>query len=218
MDSAFTVAFNPRYEQLLLASRDATEAGIKALGVDVRVCDIGSIISEVMQSYEVELDNKKIPIKAVSNLNGHSIDRFTIHAGLTIPNINNNDKTRITADTFYAIETFATTGKGYVTNGPNCSHYIYTGEGKPVRNENNKLVLDKVKKEFKNLPFCPRYVDTITDLKNGSLAAVRTLSLLKHFEPYPPLYDNAGSYVAQFEHTIYLSENEKEVLTRGDDY
>ncbi|KAM0686990.1 Methionine aminopeptidase 2 [Conglomerata obtusa] len=218
MDSAFTVAFNPRYENLLLASQEATEAGIKALGVDVRVCDIGAVISEVMQSYEIEIDGKNCPIKAVTNLNGHSIDRYTIHAGITIPNINNGDKTKIKEDTFYAIETFATTGKGYVTNGPNCSHYMMEGSGKPVKNENNLKVLEVVKKEFKSLPFCPRYIDTFVTLKNSSVPAVKTLSLLKHFEAYPPLYDNAGSYVAQFEHTIYLSENEKEILTRGEDY
>lgn len=219
MDSAFTVAFNPRYENLLLASKEATEAGIKALGVDVRVCDIGRIISEVMSSFEIEIDGKVLPVKAVENLNGHSIERFKIHAGISIPNINNNDHTRIVEEAFYAVETFATTGKGFVRNGPNCSHYIYDPDNaKPVRNETNKKVLDVVKKNFKTLPFCPRYVDKYIDLKNSSLAAVKTLSLLKNFEPYPPLHDNSGSYVAQYEHTVYVTENGKEILTKGDDY
>lgn len=35
---------------------------------------------------------------------------------------------------------------------------------------------------------------------------------------YPPLVDNIGSHVAQFEHTIYLRPSCKEVLSRGDDY
>ncbi|KAM0676905.1 Methionine aminopeptidase 2 [Binucleata daphniae] len=218
MDSAFTVAFNPRYENLLKASKEATEAGIKCLGVDVRVCDIGKVISEVMECYEVEIDGKTLPVKAISNLNGHSIDQYKVHAGITIPNINNGDKTRIQEDSFYAVETFATTGKGYVVNGPNCSHYILEECDKPIRNENSKLVLNTVKKKLKTLPFCARYIDKMVTLKNGSLPAVRTLSLLKHFDPYPPLYDNTGSYSAQFEHTIYLSETEKEVLTRGEDY
>lgn len=220
MDSAFTVAFDPKYENLLLASREATEAGIKAMGVDVRVCDIGQVISEVMGSYEVTIDGKTIPVRPVENLNGHSIEQYNIHAGITIPNVRNNDHTRIVGNSFYAIETFATTGKGYVRNGPNCSHYIYTPDsGKPVRNENNKKVLDAVKLNIGSLPFCPRYVDRFVTTKSGSsLGAVRTLSLLKNFEAYPPLYDSSGSYVAQFEHTIYLTEFGKEILTRGDDY
>lgn len=37
-------------------------------------------------------------------------------------------------------------------------------------------------------------------------------------DPYPPLVDAKGSYVAQFEHTIYLHPTRKEVLSKGDDY
>lgn len=220
MDSAFTVAFNSRYENLLLASKEATEAGIKAMGIDVRVCDIGRIISEVMSGYEIEIDGKTLPIRAVENLNGHSIDQYRIHSGISIPNVQNNDHEKIVGNSFYAIETFATTGKGYVRNGPNCSHYIHTPEmGKPIRNEVNKKVLAAVEKNIGLLPFCPRYVDWYVKTKSAnSVAAVRTISLLRNFEPYPPLYDSSGSYVAQFEHTLYLTEFGKEILTRGDDY
>lgn len=37
-------------------------------------------------------------------------------------------------------------------------------------------------------------------------------------EAYPPLVDVKGSYTAQYEHTILLRPNVKEVLSRGDDY
>jgi methionyl aminopeptidase len=37
-------------------------------------------------------------------------------------------------------------------------------------------------------------------------------------EAYPPLCDVKGSYTAQFEHTILLRPNVKEVISRGDDY
>jgi methionyl aminopeptidase len=35
---------------------------------------------------------------------------------------------------------------------------------------------------------------------------------------YPPLVDNPGSYTAQYEHTILLRPNCREVVSRGDDY
>ncbi len=35
---------------------------------------------------------------------------------------------------------------------------------------------------------------------------------------HPPLVDKAGSYTAQFEHTILLRPTCKEVVSRGDDY
>jgi methionyl aminopeptidase len=58
IDSAFTVAFNPKYDKLLEAVRAATNTGIKEAGIDVRLCDIGEAIQEVMESYEIELEGK----------------------------------------------------------------------------------------------------------------------------------------------------------------
>jgi methionyl aminopeptidase len=43
-DCAFTVAFNPQYDQLITAVKEATETGIKAAGIDVRLTDIGEQI------------------------------------------------------------------------------------------------------------------------------------------------------------------------------
>ena len=59
--------------------------GIREAGIDVRLCDIGEAIQEVMESYEVELDGKTYPVKAIRNLNGHSIGPYRIHAGKTVP-------------------------------------------------------------------------------------------------------------------------------------
>lgn len=63
IDCAWTVSFNPRYDPLLEAVKEATEAGIKAAGIDVRLCDVGESVQEVMESYEVELDGKVYPVK-----------------------------------------------------------------------------------------------------------------------------------------------------------
>ena len=59
--------------------------GIREAGIDVRLCDIGEAIQEVMESYEVELDGKTYQVKSIRNLNGHSIGPYRIHAGKTVP-------------------------------------------------------------------------------------------------------------------------------------
>ncbi|KAM6581733.1 hypothetical protein CsatA_005507 [Cannabis sativa] len=59
VDCAFTFAFNPMFDPLLEASREATYTGIKEAGIDVRLCDIGAAIQEVMESYEVEINGKQ---------------------------------------------------------------------------------------------------------------------------------------------------------------
>ena len=44
IDCAFTVAFNPTFDNLLTAVKEATNAGIATAGIDVRLCDIGEAI------------------------------------------------------------------------------------------------------------------------------------------------------------------------------
>lgn len=41
VDCAFTVAFDPKFDKLLQAVKDATNTGIKTAGIDVRLCDVG---------------------------------------------------------------------------------------------------------------------------------------------------------------------------------
>lgn len=58
VDSAFTMNFDPTWDRLLEAVKDATNAGIREAGIDVRMCDIGDVVQEVMESYEVEVGGK----------------------------------------------------------------------------------------------------------------------------------------------------------------
>ncbi len=44
IDTALTVAFNPVYDNLLLAVKDATSTGIKEAGIDARLSEIGEKI------------------------------------------------------------------------------------------------------------------------------------------------------------------------------
>lgn len=56
--------------------KDATDTGIREAGIDVRIPDVGAAIQEAMESYEVEIDGKTYPVKAIRNLNGHNIDPY----------------------------------------------------------------------------------------------------------------------------------------------
>jgi methionyl aminopeptidase len=100
IDCAFTVAFDPQYDQLLAAVKDATNTGIKEAGIDVRLSDIGAAVQEVMESYEVTIDGKTYQVKPIRNLNGHSIGPYKIHAGKTVPIVKNGDQTKMEACTF----------------------------------------------------------------------------------------------------------------------
>jgi methionyl aminopeptidase len=83
---------------------------VREAGVDVRLCDIGAAIQEVMESHEVELDGRTHQVKSIRNLNGHSIGAYQIHAGKSVPIVKGGEATRMEEGEFFAIETFGSTG------------------------------------------------------------------------------------------------------------
>ncbi|KAK3526146.1 hypothetical protein QTP70_016125 [Hemibagrus guttatus] len=241
IDCAFTVTFNPKYDKLLEAVKDATNTGIKCAGIDVRLCDIGEAIQEVMESYEVELDGKTYQVKPIRNLNGHSIGQYRIHAGKTVPIVKGGEATKMEEGEVYAIETFGSTGKGMVHDDMECSHYMKNFEVghvpirqvfktfpndmkdyyprkkySPKKLPRAKHLLNVINENFGTLAFCRRWLDRLGETKY--LMALKNLCDLGIIDPYPPLCDTKGCYTAQFEHTILLKPTCKEVVSRGDDY
>lgn len=67
-----------------------------------------------MESYEVEIRGKTYPVRPVRNLSAHNIEQYHIHGGKSIPFVKNSDETKMEAGEVYAIETFGSTGRGYV--------------------------------------------------------------------------------------------------------
>lgn len=76
--------------------------------------DIGAAIQEVMESYEVEIAGKSFPVKAVRNITGHDILRYRIHGGKQIPFVKNNNREKMEEGEVFAIETFGSTGRGFL--------------------------------------------------------------------------------------------------------
>lgn len=218
IDCAWTQTFDPKYDVLLQSVKDATNTGIKAAGIDVRLCDIGEAIQEVMESYEIELDGKTYPIKAIRNLNGHSIGPYQIHAGKSVPIVKGGDATKMEEGEVYAIETFGSTGKGWVNEDLECSHYmkVFEMDRVPLRTKKSHELLKAIDQNFGTLAWCRRWIEDAGQEKY--LMALKNLCDVGLVRPYPPLCDVKGSYTAQYEHTIILRPTCKEVLSRGDDY
>ncbi|VDP70776.1 unnamed protein product [Echinostoma caproni] len=218
IDCAFTVHFNPQFDTLVEAVKDATNTGIKAAGIDVRLCDIGKEIQETMESYEVEIKGNTYQVKAIRNLNGHSLGPYQIHAGKTVPIVGGGEQTRMEENEYYAIETFGSTGRGYVTDGDEVSHYMknFHAGHIPLRLPKSKQLLNVIDRNFGTLAFCRRWLDRLGETKY--LLSLKHLCDVGIVDPYPPLCDQRGSYTAQWEHTILLRPTCKEVVTRGPDY
>ena len=223
IDSAFTCAFNPKYEPLLEATKEGTWTGIKLAGPDALINDISKEIKEVIESYEIELNNKIIPITAITNLGGHTIEPYTIHAGKLVlggPDVTQNN-VRMKVNECFAIETFATTS-GNNNVGLDLSmatnHYMINNMNYNDKFYNNITtdMYNHLKTTRTTLPFCTRWLNQKYGInyKKG----IKELENKNIVTPYQPLVDTRGSYTSQLEHTIYLHDYGKEVLSYGDDY
>jgi len=222
IDCAFTVAFNPVYDNLLKASKEATDAGVKNAGIDVRLGELGGIIGEILNSYEVEIKGKTHKIKAIKDLCGHTMDRYKIHGNKSVPlyrdDNSENANVKMEEGEFYAIETFATTGKGKTHEKHPWSHYMKNPDvfnnvkikGQP------KSLFKYIDEHFSTMAFCPRWLE-----ESGYTGIDKSLKYLcEHniVEPYPPLADIEGCYTSQFEHCFMLKPTCKEIFSFGDDY
>jgi len=218
VDCAFTIAFDPKFDSIIESTQDGTNTGLRLAGIDARFSDIGAAIQETIESYEIELNGKTLPVKPVKNLNGHSIGPYQIHGGKSVPIVKNGDQTKMEEGEFYAIETFASCGKGYVVEDLECSHYmkIFDASHVPLRVKSAKSLLHSIEQNFGTLAFCRRWLDDIGQTRH--IMALKNLVDNDLVCPYPPLCDMKGSYVSQMEHTILLRPTCKEIVSRGDDF
>ncbi|XXH01532.1 hypothetical protein Hte_007892 [Hypoxylon texense] len=218
VDSAFTMSFDPMYDNLLAAVKDATNTGVREAGIDVRLGELGGLIQETMESYECEINGTTYPIKAIRGLCGHTILPYSIHGTKSVPAVKTSDMTKMEEGDVFAIETFGTTGTGHVYDQGEVSHYALRSDAPKVdlRLSSAKSLLNTIKKNFSTIPFCRRYLDRIGQEKY--LLGLNNLVKAGIVEDYPPLVDKKGSYTAQFEHTILLRPTVKEVISRGEDY
>lgn len=178
---------------LLRASREALEAASKVLhgGIETRT------ISEVIQRAINGLG-----FKPVSNLTGHNIERYVLHAGKSVPNTTAMPSVRLEAGEIVAIEPFATNGEGMIYNGPFGNILRFRSE--PPKEKEGEMA--GLYQSFRTLPFCLRWVRD-EELRRTVLTKRRYLQV------YPVFLEVGKGLVSQAERTFLLTPEGAEVLT-----
>ena len=166
----------------------------------LKINQIGKTIFETIESYE---------FSPVINLSGHSMEKYELHAGITIPNIDNNDNSELNPG-LYAIEPFATNGSGRVRDGKSSGIYELKSE-KNVRSPIAREVLEFIKKEYNTLPFCSRWV--VKKIGTKALFGLKQLEENGNLHHFSQLVEIQGSKVSQAEQTIFIDENRKVTIT-----
>ncbi|ADV65529.1 type II methionyl aminopeptidase [Desulfurococcus mucosus] len=199
-DTATTVSFNPAYEGLVEASQRALERVVEFVKPGVKASEIGRIIEETIKSRG---------FNPVRNLSGHSIDQYVIHSGLSIPNYNDFFAGWRLGPGVYAVEPFASTGVGLVSEGRSVT--IYSLKRKKARLPPGVVeVYEKVFNERRTLPFAERWLLKYT---GNPQMAVRFMAKAGVLHEYPVLVERSGGLVSQFEHTFIVTQSDVIVTT-----
>ncbi len=196
-DTAITIDLAGRSD-LVKASEDALDNAIKSLHAGINTKEIAAIIEETITEYGY---------KPIANLTGHGLARYNQHAPPTIPNVKVEHGTILEEGEIVAIEPFATDGAGRVVEGHTREIYRLIEE-KPIRHPIARKLLTQLR-EYRTLPFAKRWL-------TGEHIdfALHQLEKAQIIMGYPVLKDAGGGLVSQAEHTVMITENGCEVLTR----
>lgn len=163
------------------------------------LAEVGAEIQQTIESHG---------FSPIINLSGHSMEQYDLHAGITIPNINDNREIELEQG-LYAIEPFATSGNGKVYDGKPSGIYSLQ-EAKNVRSPIAREILKLIDEEYQTLPFCSRWV--VKKLGTKALFGLKQLEQQGILHQYPQLVEVSHKPVSQAENTI-LIEKDKTIVT-----
>lgn len=205
-DTAVTVSFDSKYQDLIDIAQRALDEAIGIARSNTRVSDIGRIIEKTITKYGC---------KPIQNLSGHSLERYTIHAGKSIPNIwTIGHSFNLSVDNVYAIEPFVTTkeGQGIVYEGK-IKNIFGIASRKRTKDQKAEEFLEYLWNKFKTLPFALRWVVNDYEEKEA-LSLLQTLLKKKNVHAYPILVEGSNRIVVQAEHTIIPQESNTITITK----
>lgn len=203
-DTAVTICYNEELLDLAEATKSALAEALKVVKSGVKTSDVGRVV----ESYASR--RGYVPI---SNLSGHSLDQYVVHAGTSVPNVWSPSQSTFKENRVYAVEPFFTTlsGSGIVVEGRSQNIFSLVARKNTKDDELNRF-LDAVWNKCKTLPFAQRWFEE-EFAKPRIKEIVSRLVKMKLLRAYPVLVEAKGQPVAQAEHTIVATSAGFVVLT-----
>ena len=183
---------------LVRASRAALEEAISLVKPGISTGDLGGAIQREIEA---------LGFRPVANLTGHGLGQYQIHTPPTVPNVRIAGGAVLKEGMVFAIEPFATTGTGFVSDSPRVQIFQQILD-RPARLPAAKRILDQVR-DRRGLPFARRWL-------SGEKLEITLSALVRsgHLHAYPVLRDVPGSLVSQAEHTVIVTGDGCIVTTR----
>jgi len=201
-DTAIPRSLNPAYDSMIIAAESALQEAISAIAPGRKLSDVGSVVERCIERYG---------FKPIRNLTGHKIDRYTLHAGKSVPNVSGIESGRFEVGEVFAVEPFVTlrSAEGAVMDGD--AAYIYRFvKTKGARSKAAIQLAEYVKDTYKTLPFASRWIHNSW---RGDFSAFEELVSQRCVVGYPVLVEASGQPIAQAEHTIVVTEGGCRILT-----
>jgi len=217
-DTALTIEVEDnKHQKLLETNKIALDLALKKAEIGVPVNKIGEVVNKIAT---------KEGFNTIHNLSGHQIGINDLHCGISIPNYDNLDKTKLSEESEFAIEPFFTYGNPMIKYGGN-SNILHLKSNKPLRDPIAKKVLNYIKENYPHLPFSKRWLikDIIKTLsnseklingafdKNKVLYALKILKFNGLIQEYETLVSVDGELVSQFEETVVFIDKKKVIIT-----
>jgi len=180
----------------------ALENAISTVRDGVTVGKIGEVVEETVTAQG---------LKPVSNLTGHSMERYILHSGLSIPNINDENRHEIKEGDVLAIEPFVTNGVGRVTD-MNEAYIFRFLRDRPLRMVQARKMLHEIVENYRNLPFAGRWLEETMKTRQFNMI-LRNLISSRALYPYHVLKEKSNARVAQAEHTVIVEPDGCQIIT-----
>ncbi len=203
-DTAITVCFNPEYQSMVETAESALKVAVESIKPEMSSSKLGGIIEKVIKSRG---------FKPISNLTGHQVGRFLVHAGTSLPNVSHVFSSTIRLGGVYAIEPFVTlkNAAGRVEDERQSTIFRFV-KSRSQKNPYAKQLLNYVEENFRTLPFTERWLQHVVPEGNYH-EAFKELLRTKAITDYPIFVEASRKPVAQAEHTVLIVEDGCEVLT-----
>ena len=203
-DTAVTICFNPEYKSLVDTAEQALKTAINSIHPEMSTSKLGAIIEKTIKSHG---------FKPISNLTGHQVGRYLVHAGTSLPNVAQLSFSKIKLGEVYAIEPFVTLpdAVGRVEDGEEATIFRFL-KSKSLKNPYAKQLLKHIEENFRTLPFAERWLQGIVP-KGHYREAFRELLSSKALMGYPIFVEVSRKPVAQAEHTVLIVEDGCVILT-----
>jgi methionyl aminopeptidase len=200
-DTAVTIEVNTHnWNDLIKSSEEALEVAIDMIRPGVDLGLVGKAVEQTIQQFG---------FKPISNLTGHSLEQYKLHAGVSIPNVEEHNTCEVEPGQVLAIEPFATNGAGKVNSYKMSNIYRFVRE-RPVANKDAKLILEKIMRYRKSLPFSERWCTRYLSKPNKALYKLIQARVIAM---YPILKDKDSGMVSQAEHSVIVTEDGCEIIT-----